>query len=163
MAFTLDKSLYYSELPIPDSWREIRLNDAHLICHTEDREDYFEISPGGKPESRLINEYRNNLLSKTYMYNARGNLVWMKLYHLGRKKRVSKWVYDYSHGVKRLKEKRYYTSSHVYIKKESFSSDGALAAMTFYLEGSAYYKEVFNEEGELLESIYYQENGLRVP
>ena len=163
MKFTLIKTQYYSEIDIPDHLGGLRLDHRQLLSEPENVQDYFEICPGKKPLTYIIKEYKTNVILKAYQYNARGNLVWMKLYDVGRKNRVIKWIYDYSHSEKRLKEKRYYTSNHVYIKKELFSQGGHLKSMIFYLEGSPYYKETFDEKGQLLGSIYYQENGLKVP
>jgi len=157
------KSIYVHTLVISDQQKDLNISLLHFLDKSdcEKEKTYFEIIYSTHTSSYTIKEFEKNRIKKIFKYSRKGNLAWIKHY-LSNNNFCVKSIFDYSQSMKKVHEKRFYNDLNEFVKKEVYDKNESLKSNIYYRKGIAYYKENFDLHGKLLESIYYNENGLKV-
>ncbi len=103
---------------------------------------------------------KSTLVTK-WSFSNKGNLI-SKVIFFPQTERdeIHKIIYDYTHGQKMIKEKRFYKPTGEMVKKECYDKSFGLISITYYIEGDIYCIEKFNKNGVLKKTLYYNKDGM---
>ncbi len=154
---------YYSDIVVPKHRNNLKLNPVFTISNTKkDNGNYYILIFNRHQLLDIIKEYKSHSLRFTYKYSCKGNLAWMLDHCTDFNGNQVKVIYDYSRLKQRVLEKRFYNVHFDLLKKELYAPSEMLRSIYYYRQRQVYYVEQFNLSGELVDSTYYHENGLRV-
>ncbi len=158
-----DEVRYYYSVVVPKHRNDLELNNNFTLLNLNNNDgNYYILIFNRHQLLDLIKEYKNHSLRFTYKYSCKGNLAWILDHFTESNGNQVKIIYDYSHSKQRVLEKRFYNAQYDLLKKELYSPNEMLKTIHYYRQRQIYYVEGFSPSGELLESIYYHENGLMI-